>query len=208
MAGRLNMKRPGARIRLRRPTIIALAGLAMTSLTACVSTETLYADYDGDACRLIIEQEPELGQATATATATLRTADGEEHVWQPAIYFDYDSAALNAEGRRLVEQAADVLVKLPALNVGLQGFTDSLGGDAYNLALADRRVETIIERLIERGVGRYRIAAQPVGEGLPEFGRDASRAHAVNRRVELMPLDRSGRPLPASYRMMDDLENR
>ena len=120
---------------------------------------------------------------------------GSYFPWEPAVYFAFNADAPDAENDALLDGAAEVLERYVDLKVSLQGFTDRLGSDRYNAWLAARRVASVRERLVRRGVDPERIVSQPIGEGLPTFGDDDAAARAINRRVELMLLDEDGRPL-------------
>lgn len=167
--------------------------LLLLTLGGCVSTEELYAPYDSVDCKVIIEK-------SATGKLTLRELISNTHFpWEPAVYFDFDSHELDAANRELLKGAVVVMDRYPALNLSLQGFADRIGSQRYNQALADRRVSTVITLLVAQGVERDRIVDQPLGEGLSQFGNDERLSRSINRRVELMLLDKDGRPLHPLY---------
>ena len=114
--------------------------------------------------------------------------------WEPAVYFGYDIAQLSrAESQRL-DRDALVLKKHANLKLSVQAFTDHKGSNAYNRKLALRRQHTVVNYMTSRGVARNRIMVSPLGEELPILGTSVNE-RAINRRVELMLLDASGRPL-------------
>lgn len=77
-------------------------------------------------------------------------------------FFDFNSAALTPEARRIVVEAAKAL-KGTSQPVTVIGYTDRAGSDAYNLRLSERRAEAVRQALIENGVEASRI--RTVGEG-------------------------------------------
>lgn len=166
--------------------LLALAGLF---LTGCVSTEELYAEYDAAHCEFVVQQE-------SNGTLSLRELVSNTHFpWEPAVYFDFDVHVLDAESMRLLGSTINVLKRYPRLNLSLQGFADRVGSVAYNERLASRRAASVRAYLVENGIVAARIVEQPLGEGLAQFGEDGELSRSINRRVELMLLDESGRPL-------------
>jgi outer membrane protein OmpA-like peptidoglycan-associated protein len=177
-----------------------LLGMTPLALGACASTEELYAEYDQQACKFVVEDSDGPGN-----TLTLREEISQQIFdWEPAVYFPYDKHELSDENKKLLDTSIAILKKFPQLRLGLQGFTDKLGGYAYNLALAERRVNSVQAYLREHGITDDRVNSQPIGQGLPEYGDDVDLARASNRRVELMLLDELGRPLHPSFSLSGD----
>lgn len=158
-------------------------------LTACVSTEELYAEYDARQCVLVVEKEVD-------GSLTLRELVSNTHFpWEPAVYFDFDSHTLDEQNRALLAGAVEVMKRYPQLNLSLQGFSDRIGTRQYNLALANKRVAAVRNVFVAAGLEPSRVVDQPLGEGLSQFGDDDDLSRSINRRVELMLLDELGRPL-------------
>ncbi len=114
--------------------------------------------------------------------------------WEPAVYFGFDLHSLESkESQRLATNVA-ILKKSQQLKVNIQSFTDFKGSTAYNKRLALRRQATVVNYLTTMGVSRKRITVSPLGEELPLLGQ-SEQERTVNRRVELMLLDKNGRPM-------------
>jgi outer membrane protein OmpA-like peptidoglycan-associated protein len=114
--------------------------------------------------------------------------------WEPAVYFGFDSDQLTQFAMDRLDRSLVVVKQFPDLNIGLQGFADKFGNEAYNFDLTERRVATVKRYLIEQGVEPQKIISQPLGEGLPINGRGTKVENRVNRRVELQLLKQTGRP--------------
>lgn len=99
------------------------------------------------------------------------------------ISFEYNSALLTAESRKILEELAANLKKYPRLRIELQGHTDSVGSDSYNRSLSQRRAEAVRTYLIERGVSADRLTARGYGEAQPIESNDTDAGRARNRRV-------------------------
>jgi OOP family OmpA-OmpF porin len=108
------------------------------------------------------------------------------------VTFEYNSAMLTADSRNTLATLAAALVKYPRLRVELQGHTDSVGGDAYNLALSRRRVEAVRAYLVDHGVPAARLVAKGYGEAQPIDDNNTDAGRARNRRVVLHVLDNPG----------------
>lgn len=115
-------------------------------------------------------------------------------VWEPAVYFGFDLAALSASETARLDRDLSVLNKHKHLKVSLQSFTDSKGSASYNRDLALRRQSAVLNYLQNNGLSRDRILVSPLGEELPILG-DSVQERTINRRVELMLLDQQGRPM-------------
>jgi len=103
------------------------------------------------------------------------------------IYFDFDSARLLERSHPVLDGIAEVLIEHPEIvNVRVEGHTDSRGSAEYNMKLSQRRAESVVRYLVQRGgVSKERMVAQGFGETqplLPDAQTDEE--HAQNRRVE------------------------
>jgi len=161
---------------------------ATGSMLGCVSTDELYADYDATLCPI---EEPRLG----LARAPVALPDGGRLDWPPAVYFAYDSAALDTRATGELDDAIRLLERFDDANVLITGYTSKLGSDAYNRKLAGRRVANVKAYLDDAGIGEARIVDSVLGAGLEDFSAYERVANAVNRRVGLTLLDVEGRPV-------------
>lgn len=162
-------------------------------LGSCVSTDELYAEYDAQNCKFVVEKEVDGTQIVRELYSyTL-------HKWQPVVFFDNDSAALTPATIQRLRIALNVLDDVTTSKLALQGFADHNGSFDYNLALARRRVGAVKEWLVSNGVDAARISLRAMGEGLQAFGDDDDESRANNRRVELMLLDNKGLPVVQMY---------
>lgn len=99
------------------------------------------------------------------------------------INFEYNSALLTAESRHILGELAANLKKYPRLRIELQGHTDSVGSDAYNRALSQRRADSVRQYLIDHGVSADRLTARGYGETQPVDNNNTDAGRARNRRV-------------------------
>ncbi|SFW14312.1 Outer membrane protein OmpA [Pseudomonas sp. NFACC19-2] len=101
------------------------------------------------------------------------------------VLFAFDSAELTGEARRLLADVSTRLTGASLVAVKVVGHTDSVGSDAYNQGLSERRARSVVDFLIAQGVPAGKLSTEGRGESQPvaDNGSDAGRAQ--NRRVEL-----------------------
>ncbi|WP_300454926.1 OmpA family protein [Accumulibacter sp.] len=103
------------------------------------------------------------------------------------VYFAFGEAMIDSESADILRQNAQKLKEDPQLVVTLVGHTDNLGSAAYNLAVADKRIEAVSDRLRSLGVPRNQIRRLPVGsEQSSKQSCDSEACRRKMRRVELV----------------------
>ena len=113
-------------------------------------------------------------------------ADMDDPLGQRVVYFDFDSSNLTPEEQRVVEAHAQYLSNNPGMAVVLEGHADERGTREYNLALGERRANSVNEILQAMGVAPDAIRTISYGEERPiSMGQDES-AWSLNRRVEIL----------------------
>ncbi len=91
-----------------------------------------------------------------------------------------------ADSIAILDQAADVLQRNPNVMVRVEGHTDSIGSDAYNMGLSDRRAQIVNDYLLSHGVSASQISGvEGFGESRPVDTNDTKEGRARNRRTEL-----------------------
>jgi len=112
------------------------------------------------------------------------------------VLFDTDRAQLKPGGMRDVDKLVAFMTQYPQRNAMVEGFTDNTGSESHNQDLSVRRADSVRMALVERGVGRERIAAKGLGQAFPVAGNDSSGGRQLNRRVEITLSDDGGKVLP------------
>jgi outer membrane protein OmpA-like peptidoglycan-associated protein len=101
------------------------------------------------------------------------------------IYFEFDTEVIRPVSMPLLDQVAEVIGTLDAnLRIRVEGHTDTLGGEAYNVDLSFRRARAVVEYLASRGVPRARLEYRGYGAAHPVAPNDSPQGRALNRRVE------------------------
>lgn len=102
------------------------------------------------------------------------------------IYFDFDSAKLRPESGPALKEIADAVRDNPAWNLKIEGHTDSVGGDAYNMTLSSQRAESVRQALVNQfAISVDRLTSAGFGATRPKAPNDTVEGRALNRRVEL-----------------------
>jgi len=100
-----------------------------------------------------------------------------------SVLFDFDSSAVKPEAVIMLEQAANMLKQNNA-SVVVEGYTCSVGPEAYNLSLSERRAIAIKEALADQGIDASRLTAKGLGEADPVADNTTKDGRERNRRVE------------------------
>ena len=100
------------------------------------------------------------------------------------VNFAFNSYALDAKAQGVLDEAAAVL-KGKKVNVVLEGWTDSIGSDAYNKKLSQNRANAVKNYLVEQGVPAANIEAVGMGKSF-KFDNATEEGRYLNRRVEFI----------------------
>ena len=102
------------------------------------------------------------------------------------VLFDTGRATLNPGAAMKLDRLAAFLNEHPDRRVQIEGFTDSVGGDAYNQDLSERRAEAVKGALTMRGIDPSRIGTEGYGKAYPVASNSDSGGRQLNRRVEVV----------------------
>jgi OOP family OmpA-OmpF porin len=104
---------------------------------------------------------------------------------QADTLFDFDKSALKTEGRAVLDRVAAGIGGVKLEVVVAIGNTDSIGTDAYNMALGQRRAMAVKVYLISKGIPAGRIYTESKGKSNPVASNATAEGRALNRRVDL-----------------------
>ena len=125
------------------------------------------------------------GASTVTQVDAASSAQAAANAAGRVIYFDYDSFVLKDEFKVVVDAHAKALVANRAKRMVIEGHTDERGGREYNLALGQKRAETVVRALTLLGTRDDQLEAVSFGEESPAVQGSDEAAWAKNRRAEL-----------------------
>jgi len=104
------------------------------------------------------------------------------------ITFAFDKASLQPGAEKVLLEMVKLMTDNPGLKIEIQGHTDKVGGDDYNLTLSQKRAETVRTFLVLYGVDPARLTCKGFGFRKPVAANDTEEGKAKNRRVELHKL--------------------
>ena len=104
------------------------------------------------------------------------------------VLFDFDKYEIKPQYYQFLDRAAAVIEKNPGLKVQIEGHTDNIGTKAYNEKLSRRRAIAVMTYLISKGVDKDRLSAKGYGFSRPVATNTAAEGRALNRRVQLTPI--------------------
>lgn len=102
------------------------------------------------------------------------------------VHFDFDSAAIKPEMKRLMKKNIEHLQKNPNIQLVIEGHTDERGTNEYNLALGDRRADSAKKFLQREGIDENRLRTISYGEERPLKEGSSEDVWYLNRRVEFI----------------------
>lgn len=102
------------------------------------------------------------------------------------IYFEFDSSAIGSDDAEVIKHHGKYLALNSSASMRIEGHTDERGSREYNVALADRRAQSVKRLLLFQGASNNQIVVISYGEEKPvALGHDES-AWQLNRRAELV----------------------
>jgi peptidoglycan-associated lipoprotein len=103
-----------------------------------------------------------------------------------SVYFAFDSSEIDASSKLLLDGYAAWLND-NSVNTTVEGNCDERGSREYNLALGQRRADSVKDYLVSQGVAASRIDTVSFGEEKPECTGTGEACWAQNRRAEILP---------------------
>ncbi len=157
-----------------------------TPVGATVDAQGCPVDADGDG---VLNAQDKCPNTPAGAQVNYQGCEVLETRQLNSLHFAFDSAKLMPQGERYLDQEAvkinAALEKHPQATVEIAGYTDSVGNEAYNQKLSQRRTDSVREYLVSHGVDAARITSHGYGESDPVASNSTKEGRAKNRRVEV-----------------------
>lgn len=108
------------------------------------------------------------------------------------VLFAFNKAELSPQAAPRLDKLASFLQQFPERKLLIEGYTDSVGSDAYNQELSARRAGAVRDALVARSVDAGRITARGYGKVYPVADNASPEGRAMNRRVEIVIADDKG----------------
>lgn len=100
------------------------------------------------------------------------------------IFFSTNQWDINSRNNLILEEVFNILLKYPTYLIEIGGHTDSVGKSESNQVLSEKRANSVVQFLIEKGLDASRIVSKGYGEQMPVESNDTAGGRSVNRRVE------------------------
>ena len=101
------------------------------------------------------------------------------------IYFEFDKSNLTSKSIQTLKSTVNALNENSSIQITLAGHADERGTREYNLALGQRRAETVSDYLVLNGISKSRITVKSYGEERPAVSGQDEKSYSKNRRVEI-----------------------
>lgn len=134
----------------------------------------------------MLEENRRLIDELRSRGADVRTTERGVVVNLPDVLFEFDSARLTPDARRVAADVARAVQSAPGRRISVEGHTDAIGTIEYNQRLSEDRARSVASELVIEGVPRSRIATRGFGETRPLASNKTAPGRQRNRRVEVI----------------------
>lgn len=169
-------------------TLAVLAGSASASDNWENSNGINWRNGDGTLCWRDSNWTPATaakGCDGALVAAPKTTVTQSKVTLQADTLFDFDKSSLKPEGQAALDKLAVGIKGIKLEVVIAVGNTDSVGTDAYNMALGQRRAQSVKAYLVAKGIDASRIYTESKGKSNPVASNATAEGRAKNRRVDI-----------------------
>jgi outer membrane protein OmpA-like peptidoglycan-associated protein len=102
------------------------------------------------------------------------------------VLFDFGKYDLKGPAREALAKMSGIVIAHPGLKLAVEGYTDSVGSDTFNLTLSQNRADTVRAFLVNQGLDPNTITATGYGKSNPVASNDTAEGRQQNRRVEII----------------------
>jgi outer membrane protein OmpA-like peptidoglycan-associated protein len=104
----------------------------------------------------------------------------------PDVLFDTGQYSLKPAARERLARISGIVLAYPDLKLEIEGHTDSIGGDAYNQRLSEKRAASVRDYLVNSRVSINNTVARGLGKSEPVADNKTAAGRKLNRRVEMI----------------------
>jgi OmpA-OmpF porin, OOP family len=140
----------------------------------------------GEVENAVAQVEPPPVPQPSPSPSPQMPATGTNIVSLDGTHFDFDKSTLRPAAITKLDAAVKIMNDNPGIEINIEGHTDSVGSDAYNEKLSERRAAAVRAYLVREGIDDSRLNSIGYGESRPEASNDTAEGRAQNRRVDLI----------------------
>ncbi|HEX5625283.1 MAG TPA: OmpA family protein [Saprospiraceae bacterium] len=116
----------------------------------------------------------------------IRIGEGIVVEFNNKVLFGFDQYNLTADARNSLDKLTLVLNEYPETNIEIQGHTDPVGTEKYNLSLSKKRAKSVASYLRGKNIRSSRLTVKAYGERAPVYDNSTADGQALNRRVDFL----------------------
>lgn len=137
--------------------------------------------------KMMDNQERDMRNAVASSNAAAVSREGNllAVTFKGDVTFDTNSAIVRPGLYSEIYRVAGILQQYPSTLIRVEGHTDSVGSEEFNMNLSTRRAEAVKALLVQQGVADSRVEVIGFGESMPVATNDTAEGRQMNRRVEI-----------------------
>ncbi|HNT70837.1 MAG TPA: OmpA family protein, partial [Bacteroidales bacterium] len=105
------------------------------------------------------------------------------------IYFAFNSADILSSSQKVLDEFIVFLNDHPTMTISIEGHTDNVGSDEFNLILSENRAKAVYNYLVNNGIDADRLQYKGFGETAPIATNETEEGRAMNRRTEFVILN-------------------
>ncbi len=132
-----------------------------------------------------VTEEAVADQSVAGVSITSKSTATQALLANAVVYFEYDKFNLTAKSIQALKGVSELMNRNSKITISIEGHEDERGTREYNLALGQRRAESVANYLISNGINRNRLITKSYGEERPLSLGSNDFAWSKNRRVEI-----------------------
>ncbi len=102
------------------------------------------------------------------------------------VYFETNKYNISSNSRLALDKLQKIFAEYPETNILIEGHTDDVGTDTYNMSLSQRRADAVGDYLKAAGISSSRLIIRWYGESQPKVPNDSDANRALNRRVQFV----------------------
>ena len=132
-----------------------------------------------------VTEEAVADQSVAGVSISSKSTATQAVLANAVVYFEYDQFNLTSKSIQALKGVTELMIRNAKITISIEGHADERGTREYNLALGQRRSESVANYLVANGINRNRLITKSYGEERPLSLGSNDTAWSKNRRVEI-----------------------